>query len=147
MANPTKAGEIIEYVHAIEEASSLYIWDNMDHYDRAFRLQMAKFPHRKWSDWYHKSYEKHMRDPIAVRNLLAQAKRVHPAGNKSSRKPCWRFNKHGKCYLGDKCDQEHKCNRCGMYNHRGINCQKGKKDRNERSERSDRSEKGEKKAK
>lgn len=139
-ANPTKAGEIIDYVHAIEEASNIYVWENVDKYDRLYRLHMGKFPHREWNKRYQKAYESSMKEHIAVRNLITQAKRVHPGGNKSNKKPCWRFNKHGKCFLGDKCDQEHKCNRCGLYNHGGVNCIKGKKgseSKNDKSERSD----------
>lgn len=129
-ANPTKAGEMVDYVHAIEEAASIYVWENVAKYDRLFRLNMAKFPHREWSKRHQKHYESSMKEPIAIRNLIAQAKKIHPLANsKSSRKPCWRFNKHGKCFLGDKCDQEHKCNKCRLHNHGGVNCHKGRKEK------------------
>lgn len=128
-ANPTKAGEMIDYLHAIEEAASIYVWDNVAKYDRLFRLNMSKFPHREWSKRHQKHYESSMKDHIAVRNLISQARRINSAGSTNSRKPCWRFNKHGKCFLGEKCDQEHKCNKCGLHNHGGINCLKGKKEK------------------
>lgn len=120
---------MIDYLHAIEEVASIYVWENVAKYDRLFRLNMAKFPHQEWSKRHQKHYESAMKEHIAVRNLISQAKRVQPAGlHNDKRKPCWHFNKHGKCFLGEKCDQEHKCNKCGLHNHGGVNCTKGRKD-------------------
>lgn len=124
-ANPTKASEIIDYCQAIETASTIYIWDNVACYDRLFRLHMAEFPHREWFKRYQRAYEVAMKETLASRNLFQQAKRVTSfAGGRSKSKACWRYNKHGKCYLGDKCEQDHKCNRCGAFGHPGVHCKK-----------------------
>lgn len=116
---------------AIENAASLYIWDNVSKYDIRFRRHMEKYRHRNWADRYTKAYEESMTDPIAVKVLLNSVKKQ--SNYSGSRKPanaCWRFNKHGKCDLGLSCTMEHKCSFCGKFGHFKKNCHKFKQQQN-----------------
>ena len=40
--HPNRAGELIQYNHVIYTASQTFIWDNVYHYDREFRIHMSK---------------------------------------------------------------------------------------------------------
>lgn len=118
---------------AIENASNLYIWENVSKYDIRFRRHMAKYPHRKWSDRYTKAYEESMTDPIAVRALmnLVRKQTNYSGQRKPNNNACWRFNKHGKCDLGSSCSMDHKCSFCGKFGHYKLICHKFKQQSNE----------------
>lgn len=131
-ANPSRAGDIIQYMDDIENAASLYIWENVAKYDLRFRRLMAKYPHRKWSDRYKKAYEDSMTDPLAVRTLMNLLKKQSTfSGSKKPTNACWRFNKHGKCDLGASCSMDHKCSFCGKFGHYRQICHKLKNTSNE----------------
>ena len=40
--HPAKAGELIQYNHVIHMASLSFLWENVDKYDREFRIHMSK---------------------------------------------------------------------------------------------------------
>lgn len=122
-ANPTKAGEIFQYMDSIENAANLYVWENVARYDDLFRRQMAKFPHREWSKKYKDMYEAEMKEQLAVRAVLNSVKKQSAnTGKKPLTGVCWRFNKHGKCDLGAACTLDHKCDVCGKFGHSRVNC-------------------------
>lgn len=122
-ANPSKAGEILQYMDSIENAANLYAWENVEKYDRLFRQHMEKFPHRKWSDRYKSAYEEEMKEPLSLKLVLNSVrKQTNSNGNRKINNACWRFNKHGKCDLGAACSMEHKCAHCGKFGHAKKDC-------------------------
>lgn len=126
-ANPSRAGDISQYMDSIETASGLYTWENVAKYDIKFRRHMAKYKHRKWSDCYTKAYEESMMDPLSVRTLLSSVKKqTNFSGGRKHSNACWRFNKHDKCNLGAACATEHKCSFCGKFGHSKKICHRFK---------------------
>ena len=51
-ANPTRAGEILQYTDIIHRAAAIFNWDNVAKYDYVFRQLMATNPHRSWAKVY-----------------------------------------------------------------------------------------------
>ena len=47
-ANPTRTGEIWQYMDVIHTAANAYIWDNVAYYDYVFRQLMEFNPSRNW---------------------------------------------------------------------------------------------------
>ena len=63
-ANPSRAGEIWQYIHMISSAATSYQWDNVAYYDTVFRQMMAERPGRKWSKTYVQLWQLALRDPV-----------------------------------------------------------------------------------
>ena len=121
-ANPTRAGEILQYVDVIHRAAAIFNWENVARYDYIFRQLMASKPYRSWAKVYTQMWNLTLNEPI---------KKFHESGNHHSQvgKPkrkdtvCWKYNK-GSCSYGKNCKFEHKCSYCGAFGHGVSNCLK-----------------------
>ena len=63
-ANPSRSGEVWQYIHTIFSASVSYQWDNVSYYDTVFRQMMAERPRRSWSKTYMQLWQLALRDRI-----------------------------------------------------------------------------------
>ena len=63
-ANPTRSGEILQYVDVIHRAASIFSWDNVAKYDYVFRQLMAEKPHRSWAKTYTQMWNITLNEPI-----------------------------------------------------------------------------------
>ena len=63
-ANPTRAGEILQYVDIIHRAAAIFNWDNVAKYDYVFRQLMAANPHRSWAKVYTQMWNITLNEPI-----------------------------------------------------------------------------------
>ena len=141
-ANPTRAGEILQYVDVIHRAASIFSWDNVAKYDYVFRQLMAEKPHRSWAKTYTQMWNITLNEPIKKFQENGNGKGGNGHGNghgnntnhsKRKRDPtCWKFNKNA-CTFGKECRFEHKCSYCGSYSHPAIQCNKKKENKNKGS--------------
>ena len=68
-ANPTRAGEIWQYIHVINNAASTYQWDNVSYYDATFRQLMAEKPGRRWSKTFVQLWQLALKDPTSKESV------------------------------------------------------------------------------
>ena len=121
-ANPTRAGEILQYVDVIHRAAAIFSWDNVAKYDYVFRQLMAEKPHRSWAKTYTQMWNITLNEPIKKFQEGGGTK-YSREGQKKKDNSCWKFNKNN-CPHGKNCRFEHKCAYCGSYNHPAISCPK-----------------------
>ena len=141
--NPHSAPEIWQYVYVINQAAASYAWSNVAEYDFAFRQMMAANPKRSWSKVYHQMWTICMTDSVN-RGAFSQHggiyhrshAQVHQAnsipqeasGNAAAKqkvdKPCWRWNKSGKCKFGNNCRYINRCSYCDAVTHGLSTCLK-----------------------
>ena len=130
-ANPTRAGEILQYTDIIHRAAATFSWDNVAKYDYVFRQLMAEKPYRSWAKVYTQMWNITLNEPIKKFNEYSSNSNGSKASGNSKRKDsyCWKFNKSNNCPYGKNCKFEHKCSYCGNQNHSFQNCLKrnGKK--------------------
>ena len=141
-ANPTRSGEIWQYIHTINSAATSYQWDNVQYYDTVFRQTISEKPGRRWSKTFVQLWQLALRDPIQKNtgnNQINRPFQTNDQGPSSARGRqknwrdycCWKFNKTGKCNK-DNCQFDKRCSYCGMWNSHGANsCRKkqaGEKD-------------------
>ena len=67
-ANPSRSGEILQYVDIIHRAASIFNWDNVAKYDYVFRQLMATKPHRSWAKVYTQMWNLTLNEPIKKLN-------------------------------------------------------------------------------
>ena len=67
-ANPTRSGEIWQYIHTINSAASTYQWDSVQYYDSVFRQMMAERPGRSWSKTYYQLWQLALKDHLPKNN-------------------------------------------------------------------------------
>ena len=126
-ANPTRAGEILQYVDVIHRAAAIFNWDNVARYDYVFRQLMAAKPYRSWAKVYTQMWNISLNEPIKKfnDNSYHNSGRNNNGNSSSSSKKrnniCWKFNK-GSCTYGKNCKFEHKCSYCSSTNHPVTNC-------------------------
>ena len=63
-ANPTRSGEIWQYIYTINTAASTYQWDNVQYYDTVFRQMMSEKPGRSWAKTYVQLWQLALKDRI-----------------------------------------------------------------------------------
>ena len=63
-ANPSRAGEVWQYIYVIHSVASTYQWKNVAYYDYTFRQLMAEKPSRSWGKTYIQMWQLALRDPI-----------------------------------------------------------------------------------
>ena len=63
-ANPTRSGEIWQYVYVINKAAASFNWLNVQEYDVIFRQMMAANPRRSWAKTYNQMWNICMTDPF-----------------------------------------------------------------------------------
>ena len=61
-ANPTRSGEIWQYIYTINTAASMYQWDNVQYYDTVFRQMMSEKPGRSWAKTYVQLWQLALKD-------------------------------------------------------------------------------------
>ena len=132
-ANPTRSGEIWQYIHTINSAASSYQWDNVQYYDTVFRQMMGEKPGRNWSKTYVQLWQLALRDPLPkISNSGNNRSSFGSTGNQGDKHKqknwrdncCWRFNRTGKCGK-ENCPFDKRCSYCGMWNSHGSNsCRK-----------------------
>ena len=141
-ANPSRAGEILQYIDIIHRAAAIFNWDNVAKYDYVFRQLMAAKPYRSWAKVYTQMWNITLNEPIKKFNengSSASGNSNHNNNHKGGKKRdsyCWKYNK-STCTYGRNCRFEHKCSYCGTSGHPVSNCHKkhGKKTGSERSEK------------
>ena len=143
-ANPTRSGEIWQYIHTINTAASTYQWENLQYYDTVFRQMMSERPGRSWVKTYTQLWQLALKDHIQKTNGAAHVQShfgVKPSGGSNGNaKPteqkhrdwrdncCWQFNRTGRC-TRSLCNFDNRCSYCGMWNSHGSNtCRKKNKD-------------------
>ena len=131
-ANPSRAGEILQYVDIIHRAAAIFNWDNVARYDYVFRQLMATKPHRSWAKVYTQMWNITLNEPIKKFNDGGYQNRNGSNSNAQGKKKnnvCWKYNKN-TCTYGKNCRFEHKCSYCNSNNHPVTGCPKkqGKKD-------------------
>ena len=129
-ANPSRSGEIWQYIYVINSAAAAYAWENVTYYDFTFRQLMAQKPHRSWSKLYNQLWNLAMCDPLLRNN--SSSNYVQGGNNQSRRQSgdwkdrcCWRFNKGKKCNKWN-CNYDHQCSYCGLWSHDFTVCSKRK---------------------
>ena len=140
VANPSRAGEIWQYIYTINAAASTYIWENVAYYDMTFRQMMAERPARPWSKTYTQLWQLSLKDTIPKNNnnyaSNAGNNQSGKSGGESSGGPgnsknhktwhdncCWIFNRNGKCNRSG-CRFDNHCSYCGAWNHESNSCKK-----------------------
>ena len=127
---PAKASELIQYNHIIHSIAATYSWDNVNAYDKEFRMHLSKHPEHSWAvilqqAWSMKLCDRLNRDhqgPGSWNNSSGN----HGSHNDNQQKvhdACKSFNK-GKCNFGVNCRYEHKCSYCGKFGHTVLTCRK-----------------------
>ena len=131
-ANPTRAGEILQYIDIIHRAAAIFNWDNVAKYDYVFRHLMDEKPHRSWAKVYTQMWNITLNEPIKKFNENGSSSNNYNNHQRNSQKRkdnlCWKYNKN-TCTYGKTCKFEHKCSYCGVSGHPVLNCHKknGKK--------------------
>ena len=133
--NPSRSGEILQYIDVIHRAAAIFNWDNVAKYDYVFRHLMDEKPHRSWAKVYTQMWNITLNEPIKKfnengnysNNTNSQQKGQH----KGKDKFCWKYNKNS-CTFGKSCKFDHKCSYCGVHGHPVTACHKkhGKKGNN-----------------
>ena len=132
-ANPTRSGEIWQYIYTIHSAAASYQWDNVSYYDNTFRQMMNDRPNRSWSKIYTQLSQLALKDPIQKVNWSnsSMSGGTNPGssvpqggGNQPKHKTwrdrcCWDFNR-----TGSWCKFDNRCSYCGAWNHGSHNCYK-----------------------
>ena len=105
-ANPSRAGEIWQYIYIIHTAATSNPWENVAFYDITFRELMASKPWRNWGKTYTQGWNMAFNNNHSYSHGMAsgygQNKNSHQNnGHQSNSKDwkddcCWRFNKN-KC--------------------------------------------------
>ena len=121
--NPTRAGEILQYVDVNHRAAAIFSWDNVAKYDYVFRQLMAEKPHRSWAKIYTQMWNITLNEPIKKFNDNPNTNTHKYTSQKKKDSICWKFNKNN-CTYGKSCKFEHKCSYCGAPNHSSLNCLK-----------------------
>ena len=136
-AHPTKAPEMVQYMHTIHHAATKYTWENVYYYDITFRRMMEKNPNRSWAKTFGQMWNMALCDPLPKHHQTnwngsgngAGQGQVGKRGNKGI---CWRFNR-GICNYKD-CKYPHRCTYCGGNNHGAFECyRKNKKSEGKRA--------------
>ena len=132
-ANPTRSGEIWQYVYVINSAAQTYQWDNVYYYDTTFRQLMAEKPHRSWTKVYTQLWQLALRDVIPKGSGSGggyQNQSAHQVGENSKQQGkswhdrcCWHYNRTGSCTKAN-CHFDNRCSFCGAWNHGAYTCYK-----------------------
>jgi hypothetical protein len=116
---PERYVEIMEYQNVIQTAAGQYLWEAVYRYDKLFRHQMARDPHRSWAEINTRLYVQELNATVTL------PKQSLPGGSPSERpkidKPCHSYNKTGKCSW-KKCRFVNKCSNCGKMGHPALTC-------------------------
>ena len=125
-ANPSRSGEILQYIDVINRAAAIFSWDNVSRYDYVFRHLMAAKPHRSWAKIYTQMWNMNLNEPIK-RFSSDQHRQNFNGSGKKKENCCWKYNKGNNCKYGKECRFDHKCSYCGSFGHPASNCHKKKK--------------------
>ena len=124
-AYPSRSTELVQYNHLIYTASLSFIWDNVYHYDKEFRLHMSNFPGRNWGVILQQAWSVYLKDRIPMKSPDNRGN--NGAGKK--KEVCKRFNR-GLCTSRYRCSFEHRCLNCGKLGHRAHICRQKKQNSN-----------------
>ena len=131
-ANPSRSGEIWQYIYTINSAASTYIWDNVAYYDTTFRQLMAECPGRPWSKTYTQLWQLALCDVIPKGGTSYNSNKTGEASglgvNQKQYKTwrdncCWGYNRTRKC-TKNGCKFDKRCSYCGAWNHGAYACRK-----------------------
>ena len=137
-ANPSRSGEIWQYIYVIHSAASSFPWENVAFYDYTFRRLMAEKPWRSWGKTYNQGWNLalkgnpnggHSGNSFVPRHHNNNANSAGDYGNSSKQHDwrdncCRRFNKNRCTRPSNECRWDHRCTYCGIWNHGKFNCRK-----------------------
>ena len=130
-ANPTRAGEIWQYVYVIHTAAASNPWENVSFYDITFRELMASKPWRNWGKTYSQGWNMAFNNNHSY-NHGNPATSYNNTQNRPTNQPsnnwkddcCWRFNKNRCKKSASECRYDHRCTHCAGWYHSHANCRK-----------------------
>ena len=116
-ANPSRAGEIWQYVDIIHTAANTYQWDNVACYDYTFRQLMAAKPWRSWAKTYTQSWNIALKDPLVKgssggpgnSSVNRQSGGLKQFSRDWKENCCWRYNKNKCNKSSNDCEWDHHC--------------------------------------
>ena len=118
---PHRAPELIQYNQVICTAAQSFLWENVYHYDKEFRLHLANFPKRSWAIILQQAWTMCLKDRL-------RTEYVGRHGQKGGKKEaCKQFNR-GECTAGLSCKYDHRCMvlERGKFGHGAHICHKQK---------------------
>ena len=136
-ANPSRTGEIWQYIDIIHTAAGAYVWENVAKYDQIFRQLMEFNPKRSWSLTYNLMWNLSMVEPLSkLPNFKSgekgfqQGQSFGNSGTDSDGRPkynhCWSFQR-GECKYGAACRYDDRCKYCDSPKHGKNKCPKFQK--------------------
>ena len=131
-AHPDRSTELIQYSHVIHTTATTYTWDNVNMYNKDFRLHLGENPGRSWAIILQQVWSMRLKDKFKVGDNFYKNR----AGDGSKGNPrnfCKRFNR-GCCTFGARCTYEHRCSYCFKAGHGFHNCRKRAADYKEREQ-------------
>ena len=143
---PHKVTELILYNHVIYTASTTYVWENVYHYDKEFRMHLSNFPQRSWSVILQQAWAMYLKDRLpkddSYRNNhnSSGSNFRHNGQHKffKNKEICKRFNR-GNCPNGFLCKYDHRCSIpiCGKTGHGAHICRKRQQYFNQQNQKND----------
>ena len=120
---PHRATELIQYNQVIFSAAQNFVWENVYHYDREFRVHLSNFPYRSWSVILQQAWTMCLKDRI--KGMSDDYRSGSSARKNRKGEACKCFNK-GKCTAGLSCKYNHRCTvpDCGKFGHGAHICHK-----------------------
>ena len=138
-ANPSRAGEIWQYVYVIHTAAASNPWENVYFYDITFRELMASKPWRSWGKTYTQGWNMAFNSGSHHHNSQytghggtssfnnSQQYKSQDNGENWKNTCCWRYNNKtmNRCKrVANECRYDHRCNYCAGWNHCYSACRK-----------------------
>ena len=135
-ANPSRSGEIWQYVYVIHTAATSNPWENVAYYDITFRELMASKPWRNWGKTYTQGWNMAFNNNSthgtmgynhnSSRPSYSQNNHQNHQNNQTNWKDdcCWRFNKNKCKRTSTDCRYDHRCAHCAGWYHSWTNCRK-----------------------
>ena len=132
-ANPSRAGEIWQYVYVIHTAATSNPWENVAYYDITFRELMASKPWRNWGKTYTQGWNMAFHNGSTHGSAMVASTSSNRSSNSNGQGQnghswkddcCWRYNKNKCKRTSNECRYDHRCTHCAGWFHSWNNCRK-----------------------